>query len=165
MNYFNLLNLEQKYDLDLKELNKRYLEAQLKFHPDKARDSAEKNLFLQASSNINKAYQILKDEVHRAEYILLINAINITEKKDLPQNQLIKIWEELEVVEKATKLSELAELYAEKNTAKHKLMEKLTDAFNNHNLQDALDITISLKYLTNLINNIKIKQNATSGNQ
>ena len=38
MNYFELLNVEQKYDVDLSLLQKQYLSKQALYHPDRAKD-------------------------------------------------------------------------------------------------------------------------------
>lgn len=40
---------------------------------------------------------------------------------------------------------------------KQQLTKSLTTAFQNHNMQDAIDSTIRFKYLENLINNIQLK--------
>lgn len=160
MNHFKLLSLEEKYDINLQKLDKHYFTALAKYHPDKARNSDEKNHFLSISIDINKTYSTLKDDLKRAEYLLNIKGININNsesRNSLSSAKLKFIWNELEQLENIEELDKLEEFLVCKEKAKKDLITHLSQAFENKNLKEALDLTISLKYLTNLIENIKLK--------
>ena len=112
------------------------------------------------SIEINKAYSILKDDLARAEYLLLLNNIvldEITVRQGISKEQLNIVWSELELVETTQELTKLEHMLNNKILEKEKLIESLTTAFQDRNMQDALDITIKFKYLKNLINNIQLK--------
>lgn len=169
MNHFELLEINQGYNVNLRILTQQYFVMQAKYHPDKARSDQEKKDFLIMASELNKAYTVLKDDLKRAEYILYLNNIYIEDSKvrtRLPSDQLATIFEDLETVEKTEDPRILEQIYNQKTTEKELLITTVASAFKNSNLQDALDITISLKYLINLIDNIKMKlKNANSRNQ
>lgn len=73
-NYFTIFNLNQGYKIDHKALNRNYKELQKLVHPDKyllndqeILDEAQK-----CSSIISNAYNILKDDFERANYLVVV---------------------------------------------------------------------------------------------
>ncbi|XVN42559.1 MAG: Fe-S protein assembly co-chaperone HscB [Candidatus Rickettsia vulgarisii] len=159
-NYFELLDIEQKYDIDLEMLDKQYFVMQLKYHPDKARASEDKQSNLAISTQLNMAYQTLKDDLKRAEYLLSLHNIILDEeetRKSMSPEQLGDIWSDLELVEITEGIKELENILNNKITEQQQFIESLGVAFQNQNIQSALEITIKLKYLKNLISNIQLK--------
>ncbi len=159
-NYFELLDIEKKYDIDLSNLDRQYFSMQLKYHPDRINSNSEKQKNLAISIDINKAYAMLKDDLARAEYLLLLNNIvldDITVRQGISKEQLNVVWNELEFVETTQELTKLQSMLNNKILEKQQLTKSLTTAFQNQNMQDAVDSTIRFKYLKNLINNIQLK--------
>ena len=159
-NYFKLLNIEQNYAINLDLLDQQYFAMQLKYHPDKREDSGEMSFNLAMSIDLNKAYALLKDDLARAEHLLMLNNVSLDElaaRHSIPQSKLNIIWEELELVENTTELAKLKDLLDSKIYEQKKLIALLTLAFQKHNMQDALEMTVMLKYLGTLINNIQLK--------
>jgi len=160
MNHFKLLDLEQQYDLDLSTLQKQYLAKQALYHPDRAPSEGERTQNLDISMQLNAAYNILKDDYMRAEYLLTLlgqkfddrvlkDALNVEELEALMASH-----EELDAMEL---LLDLQALKGAKIKEKTKMIQALTDCFVQNNLTKALEITIGLKYLTNLVKNIEFK--------
>ncbi len=81
-NYFQLFEINYSVEIDNEELEKRYLDFQKKFHPDKFVNSTdyEKRLSLQITSYINEAYETLKDEYLRSIYLLKIKGYEINDQ-------------------------------------------------------------------------------------
>jgi molecular chaperone HscB len=158
MNHFQLLNIEQKYRIDQKQLAQNYYALQRKHHPDNAKTTEEKQKCFKLSADINNAYNILNDDLARAEYLLTLNNASATPIINI--EQLNAIWEEQEELENINKPDELALFFDVKSLKRKLLMERLEKAFENNKLQDALDVLITLKYLTRLVKNCetKIKQ-------
>ncbi|MCC8417585.1 MAG: co-chaperone HscB [Rickettsia endosymbiont of Bryobia graminum] len=159
-NYFELLDLEQKYDIDLKILDKQYFAMQLKYHPDRAKIPEEKLNSLAISTQLNKAYQTLKDDLKRAEYLLSLNNVILDEekiRKSMSREQLSDIWSDLELVDMTEGLKELEDILDNKIIEQQQFVKSLSLAYQNQNIQSALEITIKLKYLKNLISNIQLK--------
>ena len=160
MNYFKLLELEEKYDLDSAYLNKHYFSAQAKYHPDRASNTLQKQQYQDISTNLNKAYSILKNDLKRAEHILNLKNIATDEaslKSKISKEKLAIIWQSYEEFEETNSQAQLQHLLEQKNGEQIKLMNELKEAFKNSNLESALDIVMSFKYLVSLIDNIKLK--------
>jgi molecular chaperone HscB len=159
-NYFELLNIERKYDINLDELDSQYFAMQSKYHPDRSSVNEEKQRNLAISVDLNKAYSMLKDDLTRSEYLLFLNNIILQEvdtEQIMSKEQLNYVWGELELVDNIEELTQLEHILNDKMLEKQKLKEALNISFQNENIQDALDITIKFKYLKNLISNIQQK--------
>lgn len=83
MNYFQLFDLPASFDIDLTELGSRYLELQRSFHPDKFASSSERDklLAVQRTANINDAYHSLKHPLLRAEHLLALRGLKISNEQ------------------------------------------------------------------------------------
>jgi molecular chaperone HscB len=160
MNYFELFAIEQTYNIDQKLLQTQYFILQAKHHPDRSRNELERRENLEYSMLINEAFKILQDDYLRAEYLLKIKGEFIDDNKLknlLSPNQLEEILENYELIEITQDLSQLHKLHHDKNEDCQKLVLKLEQEFKANNLKQALDLTARLKYLTNLVGNIKLK--------
>lgn len=160
MNYFELLAIDEKYDIDPASLNKQYFARLAKYHPDRALSPEQKREHQELSININKAYATLKDDLKRAEHILNLHNIATDEialKNKISKEKLTEIWEQYDRLDDVNQPSSLNHLLDEKQTEYEKLATHLEEAFKNNNFNDALDIIISFKYLVTLIESIKSK--------
>lgn len=160
MNYFELFSIEQKYGIDQQLLQKQYFALQAKYHPDRSKTELERHKNLEYSMLINESFKILQDDYLRAEYLLKLKGEFIDDnnlKNLLSPNQLEEILESYELIETTQDLSQLDKMQQEKTKYCKHLVLKLEQAFEKNNLKQALDLTISLKYLTNLVRNIKLK--------
>jgi molecular chaperone HscB len=161
MNYFELFDIEQNYIIDQTRLRKQYLALQEKYHPDKAKDELQRHKNAAYSMFANEAFKVLKDEYLRAEYILKTKGEildNDKLKSVLSAAQLEEILEEYESIESLScNLSSLYVIKKDKIAICEKLVHDIGIAFSENNIKQALDLTVRLKYLTNLVNNIKLK--------
>lgn len=149
-NYFQIFNITPNLDLNFNDLEEKYLELQLQFHPDlfinQSQDQKEKAKIL--SSNINNAYEILKDPLKRAIHFLEINNIFIDSIK--PDNILL-----IEIMEIKETLEESDE--NEANLIKKNLEERKKDLYkeiisltNKNLITEASKKIILFKYLDNI---------------
>ncbi len=168
MNYFELLNLEKIYKIDFNLLNQRYLEMQMKYHPDKAENNQQKEQCLSISMNLNKAYSTLKDDLARAEYLLSLEAIdcsNFNSTKHVTNYTLEKIWHDLEKLEQLQEVKEIENFYSQKVEQQKTIINNIQESFAQRQLTAMQNNIIELRYLNNLINNIKVKvENANTRN-
>lgn len=112
-NFFELLNQEVTFNIDLSKLETHFIEAQKQAHPDNSQNTPEAAY---KSAEINQAYMVLKDPFKRASYILSLKDISAD---DTPVSAafLMQQMDIRERLESAGQLSEkesiLAEIQAE----------------------------------------------------
>lgn len=77
INYFELLNLPVNYQLSLNELENKFQDCAIHYHPDNVASLSvfEKKQYMQMFTTLNEAYSTLKDPVLRAEYFLILNQV------------------------------------------------------------------------------------------
>ncbi|KAJ3223188.1 hypothetical protein HK099_001439 [Clydaea vesicula] len=167
LNYFELLNANDKtgfvnFDLNLIKLKKNFLFCQKLLHPDvfSQRSEDEKKLSEEQSSVYNKAYQVLKNPLYRAEYLLQLKNININES-ELQNNVtfLNKIMEIREEVEDCKSVSELESLQKENDERYELTVKRLAKEFKDLNFEQAKHSTMELKYWAMIRNAINEKFN------
>ena len=83
--YFDLFGISRKFDINIEELNRRYIELQMEYHPDITGNDAD-------SAVVNCAYNTLLDPLKRAEYML--NVRDGDNRCSCP-NEFFDIMEEL----------------------------------------------------------------------
>lgn len=69
--YFQVLGLERRYDLDLSELDRSWRAVSRKVHPDRfaGRRALERRMSLQWTAAVNEARRVLRDPERRAWYL------------------------------------------------------------------------------------------------
>ncbi len=159
-NYFELLGLKQQYVVDQTYVKSQYLTMQMKFHPDRAKNEQERHLFLEKSIKLNEAEKILKDDYLRAEYMLKLANVEFNDrvlKDTLSQDELEEIMDMNELIDVNEDLIDLKNIEMQKLQDKNKIVKELGASFEKNDIVKALDLTVRLKYLTNLVKNIKLK--------
>ena len=73
-NFFKLFNIEKKFAIDVNLLEQKYLELQVKFHPDSS--SSDLNQIAK-SMDINEGYKILSDDFLRGCHLLQLEKIDL----------------------------------------------------------------------------------------
>jgi len=79
LNYFQLFSLPETFSIDKILLANTYRELQKQYHPDKfvMLSDAERLTAMQKSTEINDAYETLKNSCLRAQYLLLLAGVDI----------------------------------------------------------------------------------------
>ena len=119
-NYFQLLGLNQSFQIDQQKLADNYRQLQRQFHPDKFASASdmERRLSVQKSALINEAYLALKSPLNRASYMLKLRGkdlSNDTSTAMAPEflMQQMHLREELEEIrhssDPVTRLHEVSE--------------------------------------------------------
>lgn len=100
MNYFELFSLPAQFSLDQAVLSHTYRELQKQYHPDKfaMHSDAERLNAMQKSTEVNDAYQTLKNSCLRAQYLLLLAGMDIAlEQRTLQDTDFLMqqmLWRE-----------------------------------------------------------------------
>ena len=82
MNYFEFFNLPRKLTLDVVALEKQFYMMSRRLHPDRfaSRPVEEQEAALAQSSLLNDAYRTLKDPIHRTQYLLKLEGVELEEQ-------------------------------------------------------------------------------------
>lgn len=100
MNYFQLFSLPETFIIDKSVLAKTYRELQKQYHPDKfvMLSDAQRLAAMQKSTEINDAYETLKNSCLRAQYLLLLAGLDIAlEQRTLQDTDFLMqqmVWRE-----------------------------------------------------------------------
>ena len=104
-NHFALFGLPEIFAQELGQLENRYRTLVAECHPDRAaaEDDATKRLALQASTQVNEAWQTLKSPLARARYLLKLRGIDTQEQTNtaMPIDFLITQMQWREAIEEA----------------------------------------------------------------
>lgn len=151
-NFFSLFSLPQIFEIDLVELEKKYLEFQRQFHPDKSSSDD-----ISQSIEINEAYKILSDDFLRACYILQLQGIDILHDEKAVRVEMATLEEAIELQEKISEISkdEIDDLRKELNS-KIKLL--ILEAMQNLETQASAQLLVKAKYLKKSLEDLKIRK-------
>ena len=159
---FQRLGMKADFDLDPKDLEKRYFAFQRKFHPDRfaTKTPREKQLSLQHATDLNEAYDRLKTPLSRAEALLEAKGAG---KQDQARTEsdpelLMEAMESREALEAAQTADEVAKLEASTRMDVEVSEEALSLAFSADDLEGATNIVTRLKYLLKLLQEIRRKR-------
>ena len=157
LDHFAKFNLPVKFDIDPDDLEDKYLNFQLKFHPDKLISDPDSEDKIKSSIAINEAYQILQNPINRAEYILKLNGITIdNESKDLNKNlapikPTQKTLEEIlllqEQIEELKNQEQILELKTTLESQIKAILEKISKLLDTRQFSSAATTLIKAKYL------------------
>lgn len=80
--YFSLFGLPQRFGFERAALDRAFRELQMRVHPDKFAhaNDAEKRLSMQWATQVNEAYQTLRDPLRRARYLLSLRGVETEEE-------------------------------------------------------------------------------------
>jgi len=111
-NAFELLGLAPAFDVDPAQLERAFFERSKAVHPDRfaTAPAAERVVALSKSRALNDAYQLLKREASRAEYLLEREGITIGDNERLDPAIVMELLEEREVLAEARQRGDAAEL-------------------------------------------------------
>lgn len=157
-NYFELFRIPQSFDVDLKTLEKHYLEILSKVHPDTAVQltDTERRLTLQWATLTNEAYQTLKRPLERAHYLLRLMGIQTQEDDNtaMPKEFLLEQMEWRETLHQSILLKNetaIENLETHIRNERISLLESLSSLFDDvRKTQDAVVIVRQLSFLEKL---------------
>ncbi|MBA8666887.1 Fe-S protein assembly co-chaperone HscB [Holosporaceae bacterium 'Namur'] len=149
LSYFDVFQLSENYNIDIKQLDIKLFELQKCFHPDKFINKSlrEQNISLNNSALINQAYKVLKTPLLRAEYLLKLKGFDI-DKEEVPQYLLLESMEWRESLEASENESSIRQLLEEVSYKENNAYKLLTEYFIKELYNQALSIYIELKFYT-----------------
>jgi molecular chaperone HscB len=160
-NYFDLFGLPVGYIVDAGSLANRYRDLQRVVHPDRYANATEqeRRLSVQGASLINEAFEILKDPVARAAYLLSLHGVEIDAQNETTQDmeflmQQMELREELEGLrEKSGPYEALLDLSGRINRQITDLVAQMAVQFetpNQEQLEEARETLRKMRFLQKL---------------
>ena len=160
-NFFDTFNLPVLFNIDIDMLNHQYRTLQKTIHPDRFVNAtdAEKKQSLQKSTQINDAYQVLKDPIKRASHIISLH--QVLKENTLPPDFLMQQMEWEEEFETINDLEQV-QLFSDKIDGEKKMLMDLLamDLDEKKDWESATNIVGKLKFITNLF--LRIQQRKLS---
>lgn len=171
MNYFELFGLPSQFNLDGSLLSSQFRELQKQFHPDNFATASERDrlMAVQKAAEINDAYQVLKNPISRAEYILSENGVEIRGEQQTMQDPMflmeqMELREELEDISSSSDAEDALFDFESKvrKMFKHQLTATEQD-LNQTDWQQAADRVRKLKFIAKLQNEIELVEDKLFG--
>ena len=153
--HFELFGLRPAYALDLGQLERAYREILSGVHPDRFAHAgdAERRASMQVSTRVNEAYRTLRDPVHRAEYLLAMNGVDLRLETNtaMPREFLMEQMELREKLEAARSAEALGLLERELAGLKEALHAQIADRIDARgDYAGAADLVRKLMFLDKL---------------
>lgn len=157
MSYFDLFNLPEQFDIDLKKLKSQYQLLQKMTHPDRFASATDqqKRLYLQKNADVNNGYSVLSSPVTRGEHILENRGFELADEQQTMGDsdflmQQMMLREQLSEAQSEPDFSELEHQVIDLTS---QLLQKVRSSLEQHtpdaNAQAAQDLN-KLKFLIKL---------------
>jgi molecular chaperone HscB len=158
MNHFAVFELPVAFDLDTEQLAERYRELQRTVHPDKFAHASDRDrrLAVQKASQINEAFQVLKDPLSRGRYLLELAGALTNDETDTAMDgaflmQQMELREELaELKNQSDPLAAIADFVARMESATENLTSKLSSQLAANELEPARDTVRQMQFYKKL---------------
>lgn len=161
-NFFQLFGLPESYRLDGAQLDQQFHALQMQVHPDKFAhlSESERRMSMQWATRVNEAYQILRNPIRRARYLLSLHGVDTQEETNtaMPMEFLMEQMEWREAVEEAQRAGDasgLDTLEARLNHETRALQESLAVRIDDeHSYAVAAECVRKLKFMEKLAEEI-----------
>lgn len=151
-NYFALFDILPTFNINFDELERKYIELSKEFHPDVNKGKFED------IANINKAYEVLKSPLKRAEYLL--DFFDVENKEDYLNSEILN--ESMEIREYLLDCDDLQFANRMIDEKIKDSIKNISNAFTKKKIGEAAAQVMRLKYLYK--SSEEIKKNATDSN-
>lgn len=158
-NEFKIFGVQEKFDLNLEELEEKYLKLQRLFHPDKYSTCSDQEIKLSTlhSSLINDAYQKLCDNNARAELLLKVKGYSVLlENRSFNDSDILEqIMDIQNECLEATNLESKKKVLKNLNSVILVSLNDLKSSFAEKKYEEANKINIKLSYLEKMKKNLR----------
>lgn len=150
--HFARLGLDPTFDMDSGELDRRYFDMQRLLHPDRFATKApsEKALSQQQATSLNEAYEVLKDPLSRADYMVGLEGGGAAEGSEHDGELLQESLEMREALADAVTVEAIDTLARRAADDIEACLAELSTRFAAADLAGARRQTVRLKYLRKL---------------
>ncbi|PMM95445.1 co-chaperone HscB [Vibrio splendidus] len=171
MNHFELFGLPLQFQLDGSLLSSQFRDLQRQFHPDKFAIASERDrlLAVQKAAQINDAYQVLKNPISRAEYLLVQHGEDIRGEQQTMQDPMF-LMEQMELREELEDIADRSDpedaLFAFEGKVSKMYKQQLSaiqQELESEAWLEAADRVRKLKFIAKLKNEIELVEDRLIG--
>ncbi|MCB5357506.1 co-chaperone HscB [Vibrio lentus] len=171
MNHFELFGLPLQFQLDGSLLSSQFRDLQRQFHPDKFAIASERDrlLAVQKAAQINDAYQVLKNPISRAEYLLVQHGEDIRAEQQTMQDPMF-LMEQMELREELEDIADSSDpedaLFAFEGKVSKMYKQQLSaiqQELESEAWLEAADRVRKLKFIAKLKNEIELVEDRLIG--
>ncbi|MEZ9449991.1 co-chaperone HscB [Vibrio splendidus] len=171
MNHFELFGLPLQFQLDGSLLSSQFRDLQRQFHPDKFAIASERDrlLAVQKAAQINDAYQVLKNPISRAEYLLVQHGEDIRGEQQTMQDPMF-LMEQMELREELEDIADSSDpedaLFAFEGKVSKMYKQQLSaiqQELESEAWLEAADQVRKLKFIAKLKNEIELVEDRLIG--
>ena len=171
MNHFELFGLPLQFQLDGSLLSSQFRDLQRQFHPDKFAIASERDrlLAVQKAAQINDAYQVLKNPISRAEYLLVQHGEDIRGEQQTMQDPMF-LMEQMELREELEDIADSSDpedaLFAFEGKVSKMYKQQLSaiqQELESEAWIEAADRVRKLKFIAKLKNEIELVEDRLIG--
>ena len=140
------------FPIDARALRREFLRLQAKAHPD-LHPAELKSRAEATSARINEAYKTLLNPLHRAQYLLSLQGVDVATDETLKVEDpelLMTVLEAREAIEEAAEEHDLDGLRDENEARIRASEEVLEGAFAGHDIELAKREAVKLRYWVNI---------------
>ncbi|MFZ5503224.1 MAG: Fe-S protein assembly co-chaperone HscB [Pseudomonadota bacterium] len=154
-NYFQLFAQQPSFEIDAAQLDQCYRALQGQIHPDKYAhlSEAEQRVAMQRSTQVNEAYQTLRNPLARARYLLSLQGVDTAEETNtaMQADFLMAQMEWREAIAEAGQAHELDELATRLRQETRELEAQLAVAIDrDKNYPNAAIMVRKLRFMEKL---------------
>ena len=164
VDHFRRLGVDIGFDLDRARLDRQFFDLQRQLHPDRfaTKSAREKSLSQSQSVSLNQAYEILKDDLLRADYLVHLKG---TGGPDAPLPEgcnlvndpviLMESMEQREALAAAETVADVTTIETRSGENIKTCIAQLSELFAADDVEGACRLTTRLKYLRKLATEIR----------
>lgn len=142
-NYFNILGITPAFCIDDDELNSKYLDLQMRVHPDVSGIDSD-------SSVVNFAYNLLLDPVKRAEHLLELSGYKCDKSYGCPV-ELFEIQEKLSETEPGERNDIIGNLQNQLNETYQEIKKLFDNPLDNSTVDAICEKINNAKYMRKML--------------
>ena len=162
-NFFEIFSIAVGWQISIRDLDTRYRQLQLEFHPDRyaSAGQTEQRLAVQTASLINQAYDTLKSPLKRAQYLLELNDINADQDSHITSDSVflmrqMALREALSNIRQAAEpLQSLEQLRADVEQGYDEEQEQFHSQYQANVLDDAFNTVAKMQFSAKLLDEIE----------
>jgi len=158
-NHFELFSLPQRYVLERAELDARYRSMQRAVHPDRYASASdqERRISMQQATQINEAYDVLKDSLKRGRYLLELRGHVIEDRQSFHQDsaflmQQMELRESLAGIREQDDPVQALERLAQTVRSQYRALEsELAEVLDGgEDIEQAVTVVLRMQFLKRL---------------